>query len=197
MKQSAQNGFAVLEALLIVVILAIIGGTGYFVWHAKQNTDKSLSDTANSQPAISKPSKQTSDGSADTTKGSVKYLVIKEWGVKFPYPGDDTLSYKIDVSPDSATIISANLAKQYPGCDQYGAGNLGRGHANDSVDEGDQTLGQLYQSDPSLIGKVGDYYYAFGHDQAACANNPTDASARDQNNANDLVKAIVSKAQAD
>src|SRR5204862_168293 len=41
-----QSGFAAIEAVLILVIVGIIGGTGYFVWHAKQNADKSL-DAAN------------------------------------------------------------------------------------------------------------------------------------------------------
>lgn len=49
-----QKGFAVLETLLIVIILAIIGGTGYFVWHSRQNTDKTLGNAAKSQPGIPK-----------------------------------------------------------------------------------------------------------------------------------------------
>lgn len=40
-----QQGFAALEAILIVVVIVVIGGTGYFVWHNKQATDQTLSDT--------------------------------------------------------------------------------------------------------------------------------------------------------
>lgn len=43
MSRKSQNGFA-LVVLLIIVILAIIGGTGYFVWHSQQATDKALID---------------------------------------------------------------------------------------------------------------------------------------------------------
>lgn len=37
-----QKGFALVETLLILIILAMIGGTGYYVWHSKQETNKSL-----------------------------------------------------------------------------------------------------------------------------------------------------------
>lgn len=49
MKRSVtQSGFAALEAVLILVIVAILGFTGWFVWHSKQAADKSLNNTANS-----------------------------------------------------------------------------------------------------------------------------------------------------
>jgi hypothetical protein len=41
-----QNGFAALESLLILVIIAIIGGTGYFVWHSKSQVNKNLNNAA-------------------------------------------------------------------------------------------------------------------------------------------------------
>jgi hypothetical protein len=58
MKKSGQSGFAVIEAVLVLVIVGILGFTGYFVWHAKQSTDKSLDNTAKSQPATAKKSSQ-------------------------------------------------------------------------------------------------------------------------------------------
>lgn len=33
--KTKQHGFAVLETLLIIIILGIIGGAGYYVWHSK------------------------------------------------------------------------------------------------------------------------------------------------------------------
>jgi hypothetical protein len=104
MKNLNQSGFSAIEAVLLVVIVAIIGGTGYFVWHAKQNTDKSLNDTANSQPGIAKASKITDFAGCKAATGSKlletypeqcvtksgqkftnqQYLEIKEWGIKLP-----------------------------------------------------------------------------------------------------------------
>ncbi len=46
----AQAGFAVLETILIVGILGVLSGTGYFVWHAKQTADKSLDAATQSSP---------------------------------------------------------------------------------------------------------------------------------------------------
>jgi hypothetical protein len=50
MKHNIQSGFAAVEALLVVVILAILSGTGYFVWHAKHSADKSLDSASQSSP---------------------------------------------------------------------------------------------------------------------------------------------------
>lgn len=47
------RGFAALEGLLILIIIAIISGTGYFVWHSKQQTDKALNDAAKSSQSTS------------------------------------------------------------------------------------------------------------------------------------------------
>ena len=44
-----QLGFSAVEALLIVVITAIIGFTGWYVWQSKNKTNTSLSNAANSQ----------------------------------------------------------------------------------------------------------------------------------------------------
>jgi hypothetical protein len=55
--QKSHKGFAVLEALLVFVILAIIGGTGYFVWHGRQETNKTLESSqkaADSAPKITR-----------------------------------------------------------------------------------------------------------------------------------------------
>lgn len=46
-----QCGFAALESLLIVIILAIIGGMGYFVWHSRQTNTASTKQEAISRSA--------------------------------------------------------------------------------------------------------------------------------------------------
>jgi hypothetical protein len=47
--ENESQGFAAIETILILVVLGILGFTGWFVWHAKQNTDKSLDAASNSQ----------------------------------------------------------------------------------------------------------------------------------------------------
>lgn len=50
----SQKGFAVLETLLILVILAIIGGTGWYVYKSKNDIYQSYDSTGNSQNSIPK-----------------------------------------------------------------------------------------------------------------------------------------------
>ena len=40
-----QSGFALVEGLLIILILAIIGFGGYYVWHSQKSIDKTNADT--------------------------------------------------------------------------------------------------------------------------------------------------------
>jgi|GEM_PF-1359751 len=50
MKKLNSPGFAAIEALLVVIILGLVGFTGWFVWHSKQVSDKTLTDASKSQP---------------------------------------------------------------------------------------------------------------------------------------------------
>jgi Tfp pilus assembly protein PilV len=47
-QKANQKGFSIVEALLILVVLGLLGFTGWFVYHAKQSSDKSYSTAANS-----------------------------------------------------------------------------------------------------------------------------------------------------
>jgi hypothetical protein len=133
MKKLDQNGFSAIEAVLLFVIIIIVGGTGYFVWHAKQNTDKTLSETAKSQPVVTKAAKVTDFAGCKASPGSklvqgtnptqcvtrqgqtfkeAAYLTIKEWGIRIPLD-ETTVSamytsghYSIGsgLSPDDAMV---------------------------------------------------------------------------------------------
>src|SRR5689334_13162813 len=48
MRTANQKGFSVVEALLILVVLGILGFTGWFVYHAKQSSDKNYSAASTS-----------------------------------------------------------------------------------------------------------------------------------------------------
>jgi hypothetical protein len=43
LKRQGQSGFAVLETILILIIVGLIGFTGWYVWHSKQNANDALS----------------------------------------------------------------------------------------------------------------------------------------------------------
>jgi len=193
MKKPDQTGFATIEAVLIIVVVAILGYTGWFVWHAKQNTDKTLSNTANSQPALQKAAKK---GESEAVKSSQKYLEIKEWKVKFPYEGEDTLSYKFrDSEQKYAAVISKTLVDKYHSCDDIGVGVIARNLPSDAYYEG--TIEDAVQKNPSLFTKLGDYYFSFSHNQASCITNPSAQSAIDESTADAFIKAIVPKVVAE
>jgi cytoskeletal protein RodZ len=78
-----QSGFSAIEAVLILVIVGMLGFTGWYVWHAKQTADKTLSADNSNVPSFSK--KQASTAHTTTSQSnasSSNYLIIKEWGVK-------------------------------------------------------------------------------------------------------------------
>lgn len=105
----SQKGFSAVELLLLTIAIALIAGTGFYVWHVKQNIDKTNNQTAfDSQPPDVGNKVSTYDeclkakGSklletypqicvtlggqhfTQPTATKQKYLVIKEWGVKIP-----------------------------------------------------------------------------------------------------------------
>ena len=53
-----QKGFTVIEGLLVFVIVAIIGGTGYYVYHSNKQADKNLKN-ASSSAEFAKKKKET------------------------------------------------------------------------------------------------------------------------------------------
>ncbi len=60
------KGFSAIETLLIVVIVGIIGGTGWYVLHAKNNADKNLNEAVktNLKASAKELSKSASSGPA-------------------------------------------------------------------------------------------------------------------------------------
>jgi len=84
-----------LEAILILAVIALIGGAGYSVYH----TNKTISGT---YTAASQDSGATEKTSAQQTTGSHE-LVIKEWNVKMTVPASlKTVTYKYK-KPDAIT----------------------------------------------------------------------------------------------
>jgi hypothetical protein len=147
-----QNGFSAIEAILILVILGIIGVTGYFVWHAKQSTDKSLTPNASTTPSYKKSNKSTNPTPTTTTTPQQQYLVIKEWSVKIPLSSTISATY---YSYDSNTDFVRVSLDKYKG-------------TNCATDQG-QLYGISRSTNASSSGvKIGNYYYSPVHPQTGC-----------------------------
>ncbi|TAH33970.1 hypothetical protein EYC59_04095 [Candidatus Saccharibacteria bacterium] len=159
-----QSGFSTVEAILILVVVAILGFTGWFVWNSQKNTDKTTADTNKSQPAIS-PKKAVPNKDTTTQADQTAYVTVKEWGVRFKVPAGLTdVQYKIfsktTANGDDQLAIYAKPA------------GSGVKYVSDYESSSDgfptHALGVVYRStsatqertDSTVTGKkLGDYYY--------------------------------------
>lgn len=94
------QGFAAIETVLIIIVLGIIGFTGWFVYHSKQATDKTLASTGNSFVSDNKHKSTTPTAAPETTPvpATQQYLNIKEWGVKIPVSGQLSTAAYSDIT---------------------------------------------------------------------------------------------------
>jgi hypothetical protein len=197
-----QNGFALLETFLIGVILAAIVGTGYYVWHSKNNANKTYSissQVSNNIPKYSTiksfddckkatgskiqesyPEVCVTNTGQKFTNSTQNYLVIKEWGIRAAYNSDLMLEYKIDPStPYRAKFSSEQFDTVSPNCTDGGYGGVIERYAQDSnvvfdeLNPATMTAGQYAKTlDKSNYSKVGDFYFFYFHPQAACGEAP-------------------------
>lgn len=72
MKKLNNNGFGAIEALLIVIAIAIVGFVGYYVYHANQTTNKVYNQASNE--AQSNPAKAPSGPTKTTFSKTPKAL---------------------------------------------------------------------------------------------------------------------------
>lgn len=75
-----QKGFSAVEGLLILIIVGLIGFTGWYVWQAKQNADKTLNAAATTASNTPKTIKNSSQ--------QIKY-VDKQNGFSFVYEANN------------------------------------------------------------------------------------------------------------
>lgn len=166
MKYRVSNqGFAIVETLLVLVIIGALGFMGWYVYHASNQTNLTLNKaTTNSAPISS------------TTKTTTKSLSIKEWGVQASYTAAPTLSYSINNNGGTPPIYTASITSTQllildkTGC-VSGGGIIERAYANTTLDEGGRTptsKGQSYTTK-----KIGNYYYVYIPNQGPCSNNQT------------------------
>lgn len=180
MVKNNQKGFTVFEVVLVVIALVAIGFAGYFAHQSRQDkTDYSIN-----APIKSKAVKSSGDQTS-----SQRYFTITEWGVRAPYSGFDTLTYKL--GDNLATVMSQDLSEKYSGCQDYGAGLIRRLLPSEGAypDGSGPSVEQYAAQNPGMFTHVGNYYYEFQHDSAACVDNSGEA----QNQANSVVKSLVAQ----
>lgn len=198
------KGFTLIEALLILVIVGLLGGTGWYVWSARSSTDKSLNQAADTE--ITAASKKEESKLSNT---NTEYLTVKEWSVKIPLNENvKGLSYKLKdfdyTNGKVADFRSTNL-EQFKGDNCDNSVRVARGKAKEVVpneigsDEGGafedaynehQKNSSQTLTTRSISLKFGDYYFVPpGYAGASCA---IDKANQDKETSAmlDIVKAI-------
>ena len=92
--QKNQSGFGAVEGLLILIIVGILGFTGWYVYHSQQNTSKNLTPTSSGTPMFKKNSKTTSKTSTVNTSTQAYKGTITLGGADYSFsaPADWKIS---------------------------------------------------------------------------------------------------------
>jgi len=186
---------------IIVLTLGLIGAVGFIFWQNFINKPKTDDKSTSSMQSKEKPL-AAKDASVQPVNDT-KYLVVKEWGVKFPYTSDDTLEYKYDRESSSISITSKKLAAVDGSDGSCGAADIGRGTAHDPLAADgvgpSPTLKEYYDAHKGesvanrftvTIGKFGNYYYSFVHNNGGCSSD-----AELESTVSTLTQSIVPKVQ--
>ncbi len=169
-----QSGTGVLEALLILVIVGILGFTGWFVWSSQKSANDTYNNTDKSDALTAAEGKAKADNSSAATNSKLikaDYLVVKEWGVKIPI--DESLSglvYTYERFEDGRYLPAFNFESILGGAECGGPGAVAymiRFRANETS----SITGELLTATYTGAVRIGDYFYAASLPQAACSNN--------------------------
>ncbi len=191
-KSINQRGFAALEAFLILIIVAIIGGTGYYIYHANSKaTDTQNAAQTDANTAVSHTSNDTA---------AQKFVTIKEWNVRAPYNGKLTL--ESSVSGNVASFSSSELDASGTQCKSEAnfGGSIIRYQATDAYlnedgsDSGKTAAQYAATLKSPTYGRVGTEYYFYTAPQAACGD--TQSSKDLQAQTKGAVEGLMSKLQA-
>jgi prepilin-type N-terminal cleavage/methylation domain-containing protein len=159
-----QKGFGLIESLLVILIIAVIGFGGYYVWHTQRTKTPTITTT------ISTP-----------TASTQQYLTIKEWGVRVPMPSDVAMSDiyyvtgtdTLDGSSSEVGLASHKISALTSDCiPQAGVNESPFGWIVRMTPAAYQQAAADYQDTGLKNGTLlGSYYYVWRAPVANCAEN--------------------------
>lgn len=190
-------GSSVPILLIVIAAVIVIGVAGGIVY--KDHGHKSANLSSSTQATTKLITKSITSSSNQTTQAAQQHVQITQWGVEAPYSGSLQLSYTMSSDDTIATFSSSRLSALSSDCVGRG-GSIERWASTDQVSNGypatssSPTATQAFASaDPSAYAHIGNYYYAFAHDQAACGDPSTTSTIYSQTN--NAVQALVSNLQ--
>ena len=189
-----QEGFGTIEIVILLVVVAVVAGSGYFIYRTHQDRVKTPGVIHSATQSTSNP------------QSSASYFTIVEWRVRAPYSGSD-LTYRIDASnPNLAWLSSQQLSNSDPSCKTVATnsgndGSIGKYLPTDEMPSDppinktvQQFLSQDFAATDSATpnyAKIGSYYYIYSQGQTSCS---TDAALVNQ--VNDDADNLVENLQA-
>lgn len=100
-KRDTNLGFSIVEALLILAVVGILGFTGWYVYHAKQTSNKDYSAAASATvPTYKKKTSTKTTTTANPYNGWNTYTVAST-GLTFKYPANWTMRNNALCTTDS------------------------------------------------------------------------------------------------
>jgi hypothetical protein len=181
-----QTGFSAVVVLVLIAVIAIIGFCSWVI------LGKSKGGESSTPQAITKQKTTSVKSKPNTAEGKINYLVIEEWGVKYPLdPSIADATYVMEKSGNQYVFVQTPRLVKLAGESKHCAG------ADESISlnrakVGDDRFGSPWtEEELQNIGtKVGDFYY-FGEGGQACFGS--DAELKQEAAIVDEVSAIRSK----
>lgn len=154
------KGFSPVAIILLIVLVGLVGATGWYVYNSNKKTNESLNNAQNSvnSAADSKKATATTKPSATPTptptpQSTQKYLVIKEWGIELSGIEANRVGYKMEGN-DTAVFIIPNSTAVSDECRPL---SLGITRSKEKITEG--------------LKYLDGYYYHIGGGPGACTND--------------------------
>ena len=165
MSHNKEIGFSAVIAIVGILVITGLGLSGWYVWN-KNKQDDTVKVPSNKAMQI----EEKQDKQADPSEGG-KYLVIKEWGVRFPLPEElrgDILTYESGTDISGTIIFASRKLNNLTGDDtcnfvrqpdgRYAGGiqaTLSR--VNPSTYPKDAL--EIYKRELNFVKQLGDYAY--------------------------------------
>jgi hypothetical protein len=170
-KSSFSSGFSIVESLLVLVVIGILGFTGWYVYHAKQTSDKNYSAAASTTVPTYKKNPYAGWKTASLQYEKVSFKYPSSWQLSNTSKDEQVTGGTATPGADTAVLTSPNgLLVSL----ESGVAGVGDSNGIDSVLPGAQPINTL----------GGSYYLDFyAHDpdsptfeQGACIDKSASAS---------------------
>lgn len=101
-----QKGFGIVETLLILILVGLLGGVGWYVYDSNKKADDSLTNASNSTDAY--PGAKKNPAASDVYKGWKTY---DKNGTYFRYPADWSVNYDSE-NPTGVVTVKSPVDKE-------------------------------------------------------------------------------------